>query len=195
MGLSSGKRGLWWAGRQPCLDLLTAAGPRDGPGPRTCQACLRLCAHRGTVHAPLGPSLKTVLSGLFAPRPISGKAGHRLKWEVLLRSGRPARPRATIRARGAPSTGAGGQSPCASSVRGISSGPPGALSRGCQLARQAQAHGIITTRARRLLIKILYFRRPLKKRPSTLDRRPTTPSAFFFGLFCIFFLFKSTKTI
>lgn len=64
MGLSSGKRGLWWAGRQPCLDLLTAAGPRDGPGPRTCQACLRLCAHRGTVHAPLGPSLTTVLSGL-----------------------------------------------------------------------------------------------------------------------------------
>lgn len=53
-----------------------------------------------------------------------------------------------------------------------------------------QAHADSTTGATQLLIKIFYFRRPLKKRPSTLDRRPTIPLAFFFLVFfCIFFPF------
>lgn len=50
----------------------------------------------------------------------------------------------------------------------------------------AQAN--ITTRATQLFIKIFYFRRPLKKRPSTSDRCPTIPSAcFFFSVFSVFF--------
>lgn len=52
----------------------------------------------------------------------------------------------------------------------------------------AQAN--ITTRATQLFIKIFYFRRPLKKRPSTSDRCPTIPSAFFFFSFQSFLCFS-----
>lgn len=92
----------------------------------------------------------------------------------------------------------------ASSSRGISAASfsqqcPVGITKGRMQGVWAQAN--ITTRAIQLFIKIFYFRRPLKKRPSTSDRCPTIPSAwfffFFFSLFCVFlfFLFKSTKTI
>lgn len=92
----------------------------------------------------------------------------------------------------------------ASSSRGISAASfsqqcPVGITKGRMQGGWAQAN--ITTRAIQLFIKIFYFRRPLKKRPSTSDRCPTIPSAwfffFFFSLFCVFlfFLFKSTKTI
>lgn len=57
-----------------------------------------------------------------------------------------------------------------------------------------QAHADSTTGATQLLIKIFYFRRPLKKRLSTLDRRPNNTLGLFLS-FLYFFFFKSTKTI
>lgn len=70
-----------------------------------------------------------------------------------------------------------------SSSRGISAVSfsqrcPVGITKGRMQGGWAQAN--ITTRATQLFIKIFYFRRPLKKRPSTSDRCPTIPLAFFF---------------
>lgn len=61
---------------------------------------------------------------------------------------------------------------------------------------EAWAQANITTRARKLLIKIFYLRRPSKRTLHILKTPNLTLGLSFFGLLWVFFfLFKSTKTI
>lgn len=153
----------------------------------SCPALVWQCGPAGTSHTqtpacPHGvqPCVRHLVENWLIGWSISGPA---LTGKVASGPGRDGGPQEAPLGQPPQGNQAGVPWGWASSSRGISVASfsqrsPVGNAKGRMQGGWAQAN--ITTRATQLFIKIFYFRRPLKKRPSTSDRCPTIPSACFF---------------